>query len=275
MFRFALLTPLRTRILAVIAAGVVFAQLHGNTQAANGDSTGALVLNQVSSGHGPSKTYITSNAVKICFSDMNGFLLATGPAWKVVLVNVDEKLIYEASYADFMAHKIRRSYLGGWDSAHEIPVKKLRKTNYAGQDCELFGFPENFHPANWRRYPNLFAIPADKTPKPVCFIISKWFATPAVIAVPMAFKWINPANGVAVSENIKTRKLGSSLFGEYFDPLDCKSVSKEIVVANFFEYPKSYKHVKSELDLFSSRGRTMMMEDVYKDAAEPLSIRKH
>ncbi|WP_210256015.1 hypothetical protein, partial [Rhizobium phaseoli] len=73
-----------------------------------------LQLEQITNVHGPVSTFATQQAVKIEFRNINGYLLARAPDWKVVLVNQEAKLVFEESYEHWtsLARQISHSYMG-------------------------------------------------------------------------------------------------------------------------------------------------------------------
>jgi len=226
----------------------------------------AIMLWHVSATDGPVVTYVTNKAVKVCFGNINGYLLSTAPNWAVVLVNVDEKLCYKATLDLWLKHEIRRTYIGTLDDqgVFQCPVKRLGSARYAGISCIKYGIPLQQQKLFVSRA-DYFVLEPHQLPLQACLILDKWFTTPKLHAVPLALKWINPETGEYCRSQMFRQRATSGLYGGYVDNLDCQKVSQIECEPDFFRCPKDLRQVPAEVDVFSSQKQKRMVEEMLLD----------
>ena len=187
-----------------------------------------IMLWHVSATDGPVVTYVTNKAVKVCFGNINGYLLSTAPNWAVVLVNVDEKLCYKATLAAMAQARNPANYIGTLDDqgVFQCPVKDLVPPDMQESGCIKYGIPLQQQKLFVSRA-DYFVLEPHQLPLQACLILDKWFTTPKLHAVPLALKWINPETGeYCRSQMFRQRATLVGLYGGYVDNLDCQNSAK-------------------------------------------------
>ena len=220
----------------------------------------ALLLKQITSLHGPVSTYVTDRAVKLCFSDIDGYLLSMAPDWQVFLVNSKDKLVFHSTYENWMAHQIRRSYVGNFGLPEEFAalIVKVRSLQFLGRECILF---RNV----WARDAGMeyIVLISNTVPEQGCLVLEKWLSAPRVNAIPVALKFKN-----SYSESQKLAPLSNSVYGSYVDPLTCAEIRQTECEAKFFSPPLDCRKVDSEIEVFS-QSISRQSVDVLKDLIDP------
>jgi len=220
-----------------------------------------LLLRQITSFNGPVSTYISKDAVKVCFTTLHGHLIAKAPTWKVVLVNDDDKSSFEIEYEAWLKRKIVRTYMSTDDmrSDNRMPLLDVSTVTYAGRSCRQCTFD------GYQFRGKFFGIARTGVAnEKACLILEKWFATPFVDCIPVAFKYCNQQDNF-ISEVTKKRAVGPTIIGSYCDPLECTKIEFVDYQKNFFSYPKGYKRLDSEVAVFSSTRQKDMVEDLFRD----------
>jgi hypothetical protein len=205
--------------------------------------------------------------VKIVFQDINGYLLARAPAWAVVLVNRDSKLIFECDYEHWLKRPIRRSYLAGEESEPDQPTALVKggKTLYAGKGCTWYFVPNNAPKAVNKHRAEYFVIESPIVSRQGCRILEKWFAVPFLDAIPLAIKWHDIPNGETGHAPQAQTKEAGSFPPLYTDPVDCRSISEKTVPGDFFAYPQNMHKVTSELQIFATQKKKEEFEGILKE----------
>jgi hypothetical protein len=216
-----------------------------------------LLIEHVTSAHGTVSTYVTADAVKVVFLNIHGYLIALAPSWKVVLVNTDEKLIYEDDYNHWINRLISYSYMGGTGDQCGYVLRKAGKKHYAGRECSLYTTGSTSALASY------VVIEPTVVPAQGCRVLEKWFGTPFMDAVPVAYHWEH--NGISQSVENRRSKPTNSVFNDHIDSLQTRSIKDTECPRDFFSYPSGLKKVHSEFDIFATKKRTKELEDALQD----------
>jgi hypothetical protein len=220
-----------------------------------------LLLKQTTYANGPVSTYVSKDAVKVCFTTLHGHLIAKAPMWRVAVVNDDDKSSYEVDYDTWLKHRIARTHINS-DNAepgNQMSLLQVSAAKYAGKTCRQYIF--DAYPCKAK----FFGLSRkDVADEKGCLILEKWFATPFVDSLPLAFRYFD-TRGNFLSDRTEKEKLTSSIFGSYVDPLQCKSIELVDCPKDFFSYPKGYKKLNNEMAVFTSSRQKDMVEDLFHE----------
>jgi hypothetical protein len=216
-----------------------------------------LLIEHVTGAHGTVSTYVTADAVKVVFLNIHGYLISRAPSWKVVLVNMDAKLIYEDDYKHWINRLISHSYIGGTGDQCDFALSKAGKKTYAGRKCSLYTVGSTSALASY------VVIEPSVVPSQGCRVLEKWFGTPFMDAVPVAYHWEH--NGVSQSQENRNSKPTNTVFTDHVDCLQTRIIKDTECPRSFFSYPSGLEEVHSEVDIFASKKQTKEIEDALRD----------
>lgn len=216
-----------------------------------------LLIEHVTSAHGTVSTYVTDDAVKVVFLNIDGYLISRAPSWKVVLVNAGAKLIYEDAYQHWVNRLISHSYIGGSGDQCGFKLSKAGSEIYAERKCSLYELRAGSALASY------VVIEPSVLPSQGCRVLEKWFGTPFLDAIPLAYHWEH--NGLSQSEENRKSKPTNTLFGDHIDNLKARRIKNIECPRSFFAYPSGLTKVHSEVDIFATKKQTKELEDVMRD----------
>ncbi len=225
----------------------------------------STVLEQVTATHGPVTTFVSPVAVKLQFTDVNAYLVARAPTWRVMLVNVDSKLVYECPYEKWLSHGISRSYFGAEPDEQQSAsvLTKGHNCKYADKMCELYFINMRLKSGRQSRIANYYLLSEPKPDSHACKVLEKWLAVPFSEGIPVAMKWYDETTGETY--RAKQNKSLSSFHALYADNVDTKRVYNRNVNESFFSYPQSFKPVKTENEIFSTRETRHDAESIFSE----------
>jgi len=216
-----------------------------------------LLIEHITSAHGVVSTYVTTDTVKVVFRNIHGYLIARAPDWKVALVNLDAKLIYEDDYKHWVNRLISHSYMGGTGDECNSALQKVGKKNYAGRQCSLYVTRNAVAQASY------VVLEPPVVPERGCRVLEKWFATPFLNAVPIAYHF--DYQGESQGTINRRSKLTNSVFNDHIDGLQTRIIKDTECPRDFFSYPRGFKKVRSEVDIFATKKQTQDLEGVLMD----------
>jgi hypothetical protein len=213
----------------------------------------ALKLEQTHCTLGNVEVLVTNQAIKVSIKKSQVYLVAHAPTWKVVWYRNDPKLAFECPFADWCKTGTKLAPIGTFG---QRKFKKEGVAKISGQSILKLRSDEN-------KKTLVFWVVDDSTkPLEACNVLVGLFRVPLVQGIPYKFKltYLNPDK--PNNNPVSWMRTGRLFEKEEGTRLDTTKISSVTVPSTEFDYPRNYKLVKQEQEVWLSAGAAEAVDDL-------------